>query len=129
MPIRASLISLNESNLPPGKSGLHSVQGAGSAGAPRVEIKMIRTVETDKSNISKPIQTPTNVRSSRPEQLRKLLRRKAGASISELEETFGWKPHTARAAISRLRTGGDTIERTSSSKGPVYRIASAGATK
>ena len=72
---------------------------------------------------------PAKAKPTRQDQLRKLLRRESGATIPQLEKTFGWQAHTARAAISRLSTGGETVERTSSAKGPVYRIASADAAK
>ncbi|MEL6433558.1 MAG: DUF3489 domain-containing protein [Pseudomonadota bacterium] len=55
-------------------------------------------------------------------QLRKLLRRKSGASLAEVETAFGWQPHTARAAISGLRRSGETIERMIGKSGSVYRI-------
>ena len=66
---------------------------------------------------------------TRQDQLRKLLRRKSGATIPQIKKAFGWQAHTARAAISRLNTSGETVERTSSAKGPVYRIASKDAAK
>jgi hypothetical protein len=72
---------------------------------------------------------PAKAKPTRQDQLRKLLSRKSGATIPQLEKTFGWQAHTARAAISRLKTDGESVERTSSAKGPVYRIASADAAK
>ena len=83
---------------------------------------MVRTAETNKPKESKPLQLTLNAYSSRHEQLRKLLRRKSGASIAELQEIFGWQPHTARAAISGLRKTGEAIERHSGRNGPTYRI-------
>ena len=87
-------------------------------------------------------QTPTELRKkqggrtaraklkpTRQDQLRKLLRRKSGARLPQIKKAFGWQAHSARAAISRLNTSGETVERTSSAKGPVYRIASADAAK
>lgn len=59
---------------------------------------------------------------TRPEQLRKLLMRKTGASISEIQDAFNWQPHTARAAISGLRKSGEIIERSTGEAGAVYRI-------
>lgn len=65
--------------------------------------------------------TPT-----RQAQLRKLLTRKSGATITQIQKTFGWQPHTARAAISALRKGGCAIDRADSDKGSVYRIVPEG---
>ena len=63
--------------------------------------------------------TPT-----RQAQLRKLLTRKSGATITQIQETFGWQSHTARAAISALRKEGCAIDRAASDRGSVYRIVS-----
>ncbi len=38
--------------------------------------------------------------------LLKAVERKRGATISELTEVTGWQPHTARAALTRLRQRG-----------------------
>lgn len=63
---------------------------------------------------------------TRREQLAKLLNRKSGASITQKQKAFGWQPHTARAAISKLRKGGTLIERTDTDKGAVYRAVTEG---
>ncbi|PSL14820.1 uncharacterized protein DUF3489 [Shimia abyssi] len=60
----------------------------------------------------------------RQEQLSKLLNRKSGATISQIQTAFGWQPHTARAALSTLRKAGTAIERSDTDKGSVYRIVS-----
>ncbi len=62
------------------------------------------------------------VKPTRQEQLTKLLNRKSGASIAQIQKVFGWQPHTARAAISTLRKAGTVIERSDTDKGAVYRI-------
>ncbi|MCL6286139.1 DUF3489 domain-containing protein, partial [Ruegeria sp. 2012CJ41-6] len=59
---------------------------------------------------------------TRQQQLQKLLSRKAGATIAQMQNTFGWQPHSARAAISMMRKAGHTVERSGSDKGTVYRI-------
>ncbi len=59
---------------------------------------------------------------TRQQQLTKLLGRKSGATIAQLQKAFGWQPHTARAAISTLRKAGFPVERADADKGPVYRI-------
>lgn len=69
---------------------------------------------------------PTSTRVTRAVQLRKLLKRKSGVTIAELEKTFGWQPHTARAAISAQRKSGVTIDRTTGKNGSVYRIIEEG---
>ena len=60
---------------------------------------------------------------TRRDQLTKLLGRKSGASIAQIQKAFGWQPHTARAAISTLRKSGASVERTITEKGSVYRIS------
>lgn len=60
---------------------------------------------------------------NRPAQLRKLLARRSGATIPQIQRSFEWQPHTARAAISKLRKAGDVVDRTETSKGSVYRIS------
>ena len=61
-------------------------------------------------------------RSTRAEQLIRLLKRKTGASAVQIQDAFGWQPHTARVAISGLRKAGHLVERNTSTKGAVYRI-------
>ena len=63
---------------------------------------------------------------TRRAQLRKLLTRKSGVSIAQLQKTFGWQPHTARAAISAQRKAGCEIARSDTNKGSVYRIVEQG---
>ncbi len=59
---------------------------------------------------------------TRQQQLQKLLSRKSGATIAQIQKAFGWQPHSARAAISMMRKAGHTVERSGSDKGTVYRI-------
>ena len=57
-----------------------------------------------------------------------LLRCKNGISIAELAAAMNWKPHTTRAALTRLRQGGCTIEKldpASGERASRYRIAKA----
>ena len=65
-------------------------------------------------------------KTTRPAQLRKLLTRKSGVSIAQLQKAFGWQPHTARAAISAQRKAGCTVSRTDTDKASVYRIVEQG---
>ena len=103
--------------------GLHSVQGAGLAGAPGVENTM-----TDESSAGT-AKKPSKPKQARETQLRKLLCRKSGATIAQIRNALGWQPHTARAAISRLRKVGAEIERQDSDKGSVYRLVADGSRK
>lgn len=41
-----------------------------------------------------------------------LLKRKDGATLTELVEATGWLPHTTRAALTGLKKKGHSIERT-----------------
>ncbi len=66
---------------------------------------------------------------TRQKQLHKMLTRKSGVTIAQLQETFGWQPHTARAAISAQRKTGCVVDRTESDKGSVYRIVEAQSTQ
>ncbi|MGA0598826.1 DUF3489 domain-containing protein [Enterovirga sp. CN4-39] len=53
-----------------------------------------------------------------------LLRRGEGASIGELMDATGWLPHTTRAALSRLRSAGTALTRSTRADGTgTYRIA------
>lgn len=63
---------------------------------------------------------------TRREQLTKLLNRKSGASIAQIQKAFGWQPHTARAAISTPRREGTLVERTDTDKRAVYRAVAEG---
>jgi len=80
---------------------------------------------TDKTTTAE-LKTPELAKlpsANRPAQLRKLLARRSGATIPEIQQSFEWQPHTVRAAISKLRKAGDVVDRTQTSKGSVYRIS------
>jgi len=66
---------------------------------------------------------------TRQKQLHKLLTRKSGVTIAQLQKTFGWQPHTARAAISAQRKAGCLVDRLETDKGSVYRIVKAQSTR
>lgn len=74
------------------------------------------------SNQTTRLSKRVGVKSTRQAQLRKLLTRKSGASIVQIQKAFGWQPHTARAAISAQRKTGCVIVRSDTDKGSVYRI-------
>lgn len=69
--------------------------------------------------MAKPNTTRT---ATRQIELRKRLKRKSGATVAELQEAFGWQPHSVRAAISGLRKAGDMVECFQSPRGSAYRI-------
>ncbi len=48
---------------------------------------------------------------TKSEMVRKALQTRGGASLSRLCEATGWQQHSVRAALSRLRKAGYTIER------------------
>ena len=52
-----------------------------------------------------------------------LLGRAEGASVAELMSATGWLPHTTRAALSRLRTAGKPLSKSSREDGTTaYRL-------
>lgn len=57
-------------------------------------------------------------------RLEAMLRRPKGATQKQLEASFGWQPHTVRAAISRLRKAGAEVTLDRSARTPTYRIDS-----
>ena len=67
-----------------------------------------------------------NKTTTRHEQLRRLLSRKSGASITQIQKLFDWQPHSGRAAISTLRKTGSRIDRTVTEQGSIYRIIELG---
>lgn len=80
------------------------------------------TQSEQKTKVAKP--KTKNTLPGRQKQLTKLLSCETGATIPQLEKKFGWKPHTARAAISRLRKTGLPVERSVSDNGAVFRVLS-----
>jgi DNA-binding transcriptional regulator PaaX len=81
---------------------------------------------THSSNQTTGVSSRASAKSTRQAQLRKLLARKSGASIAQIQKAFGWQPHTARAAISAQRKSGSMIVRSNTDKGSVYRIVEEG---
>ncbi len=67
----------------------------------------------------KPLREPGTKRSL----ILDLLARGEGASLDELIAATGWLPHTTRAALSRLRTGGQALVKSARPDGrTAYRI-------
>lgn len=61
---------------------------------------------------------------SRRDQLLRMLSTKNGTDIAAISATFGWLPHTTRAALSGLRKAGYAVvtEKRSDGKPSRYRI-------
>lgn len=66
----------------------------------------------------------SNSRMTKKSQLIQMLSRKAGADLAAISKTFGWLPHTSRAALSGLRKAGFeiTAEKPENGKPSCYRI-------
>ena len=69
----------------------------------------------------------TGSRTTKKNQLIKLLGTKSGADIKTLSEKLGWQHHTTRAAMSGLRKVGYEVANEKPAKGGLskYRILSA----
>ncbi|MFC6637711.1 DUF3489 domain-containing protein [Sulfitobacter sp. JBTF-M27] len=59
---------------------------------------------------------------SKAATMHKLLSRRNGATVVQLQKQLDWQPHTVRAAISRLRSSGVSIELDRSGKVARYRV-------
>lgn len=69
------------------------------------------------------VKAASSVKSPVGEKLIKLLQAKGGATLTALVKQTSWKPHTIRAAISKLRSEGFKIVFSHNAKNqPVYRI-------
>jgi hypothetical protein len=66
-------------------------------------------------------------RTTKGDRLIQLLKARSGRDIAALSAELAWQPHTTRAALSRLRKAGYTLEKLAPGKhgGARYRIASA----
>jgi hypothetical protein len=65
-------------------------------------------------------------RTTKADQLIKLLKARSGRDIAALSAALSWQPHTTRAALSRLRKAGYPIDKLPPGKqgGARYRISS-----
>lgn len=66
--------------------------------------------------------TPAKPLKTKRERLQARLEQPDGASLEQLEQEFGWLPHTVRAAISGLRKAGLEVQREAWDSSSVYRI-------
>ena len=60
---------------------------------------------------------------NRKEQLRALLERPAGASLTEMMDATGWQAHSARAALAHFRRDGIEVTKRPDAAGTRYHIA------
>jgi len=61
---------------------------------------------------------------TKSDDLCRLLSRRNGATVVQIQKKLGWQPHTVRAAISRLKSSGLTIDLDRSGEVARYRVAS-----
>ena len=56
-------------------------------------------------------------KTTKPTIILKLLNRKSGAALTQLEEATGWQPHSVRAALTGLHKQDHEITRDKNAKG------------
>ncbi len=54
---------------------------------------------------------------TKTEAVLKLLKRKQGATVAQLQKATGWQPHSVRAALTGLRKKDHDIRREKNAKG------------
>ena len=85
------------------------------------------TTSSDGQVVGKPgveplgISPPEPVGNTKADTLYILLSRPNGATVAQIQKRLIWQPHTVRAAISRLRARGLTIELDRTGKVRRYR--------
>ena len=55
--------------------------------------------------------SPNTPKETKSAAVKRLLKRKSGATLASLQKATGWRPHSVRAALSTLRKAGYTIDR------------------
>lgn len=66
----------------------------------------------------------TTARKTKSATVNRMLRRKNGATLAEIESATCWKPHSCRAFLSGVRRKGTAILKQTRSNGQLaYRIA------
>ena len=80
------------------------------------------TVTRSKGSKAKQATKPRACHRTKQSKLADMLRRKDGATISQIMKAFSWQPHTARAAISGLKKRGERVESAIENSKRVYRI-------
>jgi hypothetical protein len=76
-----------------------------------------------KSDEKRPLRASGKTALTKKAKLGALVARKRGATLDQLQKELGWQPHTARAAISRLRKAGHEIDLTETNGRKAYRRA------
>ncbi|MEP5760141.1 MAG: DUF3489 domain-containing protein [Litoreibacter sp.] len=84
----------------------------------------VELASTNKPFKSKPVanNSPLKPKVSKKAHLLSLISRPSGATMPQLEKHLVWRPHTIRAAISRLRSDGYGIALDRSGKDTRYRL-------
>jgi len=79
--------------------------------SPDVEIAdaIITTNKTKPESVRSPAPAPAPKAPSKQQQLASLIVRDVGATLDQMIATTGWLPHTARAALTGLKTKGYVI--------------------
>ena len=78
-----------------------------------------------KSNSCPSITPP---KATKSDQLKTMLSKPTGVTVADLSVKLGWQPHTTRAALTRLKQSGLSVERLDPKEGSRqsrYRIAGA----
>lgn len=116
----------------PGPAGLVPVRGREYSRSPQPETNMTskRTAKSKTTTAtSKSSATPSPRPESKKARLIGLLKSAKGTDVATLSTTFGWQPHTTRAALTGLRKAGHVIERLPSDAGQPARYRIAGTSK
>lgn len=76
---------------------------------------VVKSPDAPGAEVAQPLPTKS-------ERLVTMLQAPEGVSVVELSNTFGWLPHTTRAALTGLRKKGHAVIRAQQGSVTVYRI-------
>ena len=66
------------------------------------------------------------IKTTKQDAVIKLLKRRQGATVDQIQQATSWQPHSVRAALTGLRRKGHGIARGKNAKGvTIYKIAEA----
>jgi hypothetical protein len=66
------------------------------------------------------------IKTTKQDAVIKLLQRRQGATVEQIQQVSNWQPHSVRAALTGLRKKGHGIARGTNAKGvTVYKIVEA----
>ena len=91
-----------------------------------MEATMPKPNRTTTKNTHETTKPPTPTKS---EKIVRLLKRRSGATISELQDVTGWQAHSVRGAIAgtiKKKLGHSVISEKNLARGRVYRISAEG---